>query len=243
MTEEEFRTEMAIWYDLLIPRLPEHCACGKKFTVDHSMICKKGGFVCQRHNEVRDITFEFMSEVCKKVEIEPLLQPLSGEKLRYATANKQDNARLDLSSYGFWTRGERAFFDLRVFDPTAPSYINQRLETAHRKQEEQKRLCYEERVINVEHASFTPLVFTIAGGMGKLAQRFYSRIADMLAESRGQPKSVITAWMRSRLSVSLVRSSVRCVKGTRSRYTSPTEIQDTDIQSAVSVGRITVGEW
>ena len=80
-----------------------------------------------------------MSEVCRNVEKEPLLQFLCGEKLRYATANTQDSARLDLSSQGFWTRGERAFFDIRVFDPVAPSYIDQKLEVAHRRQEADKR--------------------------------------------------------------------------------------------------------
>ena len=48
---------------------------------------------------------------------------------------------------------------------------------------------------DVEYASFTPLVFTIAVGMGKAAQKCFSRLAEMLAESRSQPKSIVTAWM------------------------------------------------
>ena len=131
------------------------------------MICKKGGFICQRHNEVRDITYEMMSEVCKNVEKEPVLQPLTGENLKYKSANKQDNARLDLSSQGFWTTGERAFFDIRVFDPVAPSHVNLELDKAHEKHEREKRRSYEERIQHVEHGSFSPLVFSVVEGIHK----------------------------------------------------------------------------
>ena len=31
------------------------CVCGEIFTVDHAMICKRGGFVIQQHNELRDL--------------------------------------------------------------------------------------------------------------------------------------------------------------------------------------------
>ena len=133
------------------------------------------------------------------MEVEPLLQPLTGEKLRYQTSIKEDNARLDLSALGFWRRGEKAFFDIRVFGPVAQSHFNQNLQAAHLRQENEKRRQYEGRVLHVEHASFTPLVFTIAGGMGKAAQKCFSRLAEMLAESRGQPKSIVTAWMLWRI--------------------------------------------
>ena len=244
LTKDEFHTAVAIRYGLPISRLPEYCVCGTNFSVDHSMVCKKGGFISQRHNELRDMTHELLSEVCSNVEKEPLLQPLSGEVFKYSTTNTRDNARLDLSAEGFWTRGERAFFDVRVFDPVAPSYIDQRLQTAHRLHEEQKRRMYEERVINVEHASFTPLIFTIAGGMGKEAQKVYSNIAESIAMSRGQSKSVVVAWMRSKISFSLLRSAVRCVRGTRSKTRNEqAEVQHTDIPCAVSVGRITTKKW
>jgi len=44
-----------------------------------------------------------MSEVCRNVAIEPVLQPLSVEAFHYATANVEDDheARLDVSAQGF----------------------------------------------------------------------------------------------------------------------------------------------
>jgi len=37
-----------------------------------------------------------MSEVCHNVQLEPQLQPLTGETLHYRSANNDDDARLQL---------------------------------------------------------------------------------------------------------------------------------------------------
>ena len=44
--------------------------------------------------------------------------------------------------------------------------------------------AYGERIRQVEQGSFTPLVFTTAGGMGPQAKIFYSRIADQMSDKR-----------------------------------------------------------
>ena len=85
------------------------------------MVCSKGGFPTLRHNEIRDITADLLTEVCHDVAIEPMLQPLTGEKFQKKTANMSDEARLDLSARGVWTKGDRAFFDVRVFYPNSRS--------------------------------------------------------------------------------------------------------------------------
>ena len=91
------------------------------------MICKKGVFISLRHNNLRDITYELLSEVCKGVENEPLLQPLTGETLKYQTAKTENNARMDVSALGFWCRDQRAFFDIRVFDPVTKASFGSRV--------------------------------------------------------------------------------------------------------------------
>ena len=90
--------------------------------MDHELSCPKGGFTILRHNEIRDLTANVLSEVCHNVCIEPHLQPLSGEVLTGASANREDGARVDIAVDGFWgdTR-ERAFFDVRIFNPMARS--------------------------------------------------------------------------------------------------------------------------
>ena len=40
-------------YDWEITNTPMICACGVQFSVDHAMVCQRGGFIIQRHNEPR----------------------------------------------------------------------------------------------------------------------------------------------------------------------------------------------
>ena len=47
--------------------------------------------------------------------MEPRQQPQDGENLSLRTANHEDEARLDIRATGFWSRGQEAFFDVRVF--------------------------------------------------------------------------------------------------------------------------------
>ena len=92
------------------------------FSIDHSLSCPKGGFPSIRHNKVRDLTAELLSEICHSVEVEPHLQPLNGESFQYKTASTQDGARLDISMNGFWGGCyEKCHTDIRVFSPLTPS--------------------------------------------------------------------------------------------------------------------------
>ena len=80
-------------YDMIVPAM---CPCRRKFDLQHSMSCKKGGFVTTRHNNLRDLTAKILSEVCNGTEIEPKLLPLSREDLSNRTANRSNEARLDV---------------------------------------------------------------------------------------------------------------------------------------------------
>ena len=74
-----FADALALRYGWTPSRIPISCVCGFSFTVDHILSCPRGGFPILRHNEVRDVTANLMSEVCHDVRTEPDLQPLSGE--------------------------------------------------------------------------------------------------------------------------------------------------------------------
>ena len=58
-----------------------------------------GTFVC--HSEIRDITAEWLDRVCHDVVVEPPLQPLTGENVIPATANRKDDSRADIHARGF----------------------------------------------------------------------------------------------------------------------------------------------
>ena len=62
-------------------------------------------------------------------------------------------------------------------------------------------------------ASFTPLVFSTTGGMGKEAVTFYRRLADLLSKRNTMTYSSTLAWLRCLLSFSLLRSATICASG------------------------------
>ena len=169
-----------------------------------------------RHNEVRDLTANLMAEVCHDVCTEPSLQPVTGERMSGASAVTDDGARLDIAASGFWGgRYERAFFDVRIFNPHAPSN-RQPISTCYRKHENAKKRAYEQRVREIEHGSFTPLVLSATGGLGNVATICYKRLASMIATKHDQSYSSTMSWLRCTLSFSLLRSSIQCIRGSRS---------------------------
>ncbi len=112
---------------------------GHTFSIDHALSCPTGGFPSIRHNEVRDITASLLSEVCHNVTIEPHLQPLSGEVMTLRSANTECNSRLYIAANGFGGgRFERAFFDVRVFNPCARSNRQATLQATYRRHEQEK---------------------------------------------------------------------------------------------------------
>ena len=167
---------------------------------------------------MRDITADLLAEVCKDVCVEPQLQELTGEALSYRTANISPEARLDISARGVWSRNQRAFFDVRVFDPNARRFQNQTLPQMYVTNEKEKKRGYNERVLQVENGTFTPLVFSVHGGMGQECQTFYKRLSLLIAEKRDEKLSSVSSWIRTRISFALLRSALMCLRGTRSRY-------------------------
>jgi hypothetical protein len=147
--------------------LPEKCGCGALFDVQHSMECMVGGFRGLLHNEMNYVFDDACKEAgYKNVSWEPELQPLEGENLKYKSGNKSDEARSDLGVLGFWRSMRRAFFDVTAFSPFARSYANSSLKSLFIRHEKRKNREYKDRILNVEHGDFSPLVFSTTGGMG-----------------------------------------------------------------------------
>ena len=202
---------MAAWAPF---RAPTSCACGASFSLDHVLSCSKGGFPLIRHNELRDLTATLLTKVCNDVCIEPELQPITSEVMANRTANITEGAWLDVAMNGFWGgKYERSFLDVRVFNPHAPSNKNISIQKCYKKHEmEKKRVC-EQRIWEVEHATFTPLVFSAIGGFGKEATAFYKHLVSSLAEHWDQPYSCTMNWLRCTISSSLLRSVIQCIRG------------------------------
>ena len=119
---------------------------------------------------------------------------VGGDTIFKKTANTKDHARLDVAAKGLWGRGryERTFVDMRIFNPFTPPppHIPEpaNVHMLQNSREDEKR-AYEQRICEVEHATFTPLVLSVTGGMVNEASHFYKRVASQLAAKWGQSYS------------------------------------------------------
>ena len=212
--KSDFRDAICLRYGWTPDRLPSNCVCGKQLTSDHALSCPTGGLPTKRHNEVRDLLATLMTEVCYDVVIEPVLQPLTSETFQKRSTTTDDNARLDIRAKSFWSNSEQnTFFDVNIFNPNAASKSTTAITTCYRQHERAKRNKYEERVLEVEKASFTPLVFNTSGGASPLTTTF---LKHLLADKRDLEYSTVLCWLRARLNFSLLRSSITCIRGSRS---------------------------
>ena len=189
--------------------------------MDHAMICKRGGFVTQRHNELRDLEAELLNMVCTDVEIEPVLQDISGEQLGRGS-NRAPDSRLDIHARGFWENQRSTFLDVRVCHPNADSY----------------RDLYARRVLDIEQGTFTTLIFTLTGGMGKECLQYHCRLAQLISIKKGEHYAKTISWIRARTSFALLRSALICLRGSRARRKAFCDFKNIDIDVETQEGAI-----
>ena len=68
---------------------------------------------------------------------------------------------------------------------------------------------------NIEHGSFTPLVFNVFGGCSPLAQKMLSQLANLISAKRSCTQSESMRWLRNRVCFALLKSALLCIRGTR----------------------------
>ena len=96
---------------------------------------------------------------------------------------------------GFWGgRYDRTFVDVRVFNPHADSNKTTSLSSTYLKHESENHRMYEQRMREVERASFIPIILSATGGMGKQAPVFYKRLGSLLSEKRETTYSTTMNW-------------------------------------------------
>ena len=108
-----------------------------------------------------------------------------------------------------------AFFDVRVFNPFAKSHLRNNLDGVFRSNERIKKHTYNARVIQVEHGSFTPIVYSSMGGCGPETSIFVSKLIEKISIKKDLERSVVANYVRTKVSFELIRSQVACIRGSR----------------------------
>ena len=177
-------------------------------------------YIYTRHNDLRNLTANVMSEVCKDTEVGYLkLTPLSGEELQGRMSNSPNEAKVDIRTRDVWDRGQQSF-------STFSGFRRERLSLPQ--QVPAAVSCYEwtgkETSLQWKNPSnrtwyiFTPLVFSNNGSMGSMGrecQKFYSRLAQLIPEKRDRPHLISSNWIQKKVYFGLLKSSLLCLSGSR----------------------------
>ena len=115
---------------------------------------------------------------------------------------------------GFWTQGVTAFFDVRVTHVNSRSNQGKHTATIFKVQENEKRK-YNQGVMDEEMGTFTPLVFGTNGGMGLDCQNFLRTLANKFSTKNDEPYASVISWLRIQLSIAILRTVHRRVRGSR----------------------------
>ena len=226
LNKQQFWDAVCIRYDLPLKDVPKYCQCGQLYSINHCLSCKKGGYVIIRHNAIRDTLAELLGEICKDVKTEPSLLPVTGEILPTGS-NVSDGARADVSAIGLWQPLNKAFIDVKVFNPLATSNAARDLGDIYRDHEKAKKRCYNSRIIEVEKGTFTPAIFSCSGGTSPEASRLLKTIAMKLAVKRSETYATSISFVRRRVAFDLLRTCVISIRGDHdSKHDGP--IQDLD---------------
>ena len=85
--------------------------------------------------------------------------------------------------------------------------------------EKEKREKYCSACLN-RWALFTPLCVSVDGMLGREATVFLKRLGDRLAVKWERGYSEVMSWIRARLSFAILRASILCLRGSRTKWRS-----------------------
>ena len=70
----------------------------------------------------------------------------------------------------------------------------------------------------MEHCTFTPLVFSISGVLGKECSMFHKRMAEKIAKKFNEVYEKVITVTRCKLSFVILRSALLCIRGSQSNH-------------------------
>ena len=121
------------------------------------------------------------------------------------------------SARGIFGTFERTFCDVRVTHPNCPSNVFKPIDDIYKEHETAKKKEYEERVRQTEKGSFVPLIMTTSGGMGPAFKDMNKRLAQKIADKRGEQYSHVINHIRTRVRFALMRGILIAILGERGR--------------------------
>jgi hypothetical protein len=216
--------------------MPAACdGCGAKMTVEHALLCKVGGLVHIRHDDVADEwrylcgVALFPSQVEREPRIFTCVRPRAIDAVGTATPPPPSTPTAtpptpptiteeqgDASCHGFWERGRTCIFNMSITDTDAKSYWRKefgQVLSQHKKEKKDKCLqtCLEMR------KDFTPIVYSVDGIARREARNAKKRLATYLAGKWKCGYSQMVYYVRVRMAIAIVCANSLLIRGSRDR--------------------------
>ena len=234
LASEEFKDGLHLRYHLTPPNLPARCdGCLAPFTVAHSLKCKIGGLIVQRHDEVANQLGQLCAQVFPKsaLHAEPIIQPgyyttdskettaqttnqSTSTNSSSTTDNLPSDEREDLLIRGFWRSGTDCIIDVRLTDTDQPSYLSKTPFEILEIQEEEKKRKYSKKCCE-QRRNFTPFVISVDGMIGKEAKSFLKHLGHICADKWDITYSKVRGYLNAKISIACLRAAHRCLRGSR----------------------------
>ena len=116
---------------------------------------------------------------------------------------------------------------MRITNPDTASQRGKSIDAILKSHEQEKKRQYNARVMEVEHSTFTPIVLTTKGVMGKECQIFHKSLAEKLSLKTGDRYEEVTRLIRVKLSFIVLKAALLCIRGSQSvNNTSLTRCED-----------------
>ena len=79
----------------------------------------------------------------------------------------------------------------------------------------EKKREYNRRVMEVEHGTFTPLIFTTSGAMSHECSKFHKTLAEKMSVKSGEKYEDIMRYIRVKISFLVLKATLLCLRGSR----------------------------
>ena len=208
LTAQEFHDALALHNLQPLLNVPSNYdGCGSPFSLDHALICRKGGLII-RHNEVRDAVGDLAALVWGRVVSEPVVRDASveGEALI-----------VDLGARGVWEPQAMVLFAICVVDTDAKSYLSHSSVAVLASAEAEKKRKYCDACTE-RHATFTPLCFSVDDLVGDEAACFLKHLGRSVSVTWERHYGEVIRWLQACLAFALVRATNVCIRGSRTKW-------------------------
>ena len=80
-----------------------------------------------------------------------------------------------------------------------------------------KKRTYNTRIMEIDHGTFTPIVLTTKGVMGRECEKFHKTLAEKLSVKKEENYQDVIRYIRVKMSFLALKSALLCLRGTRAK--------------------------